>query len=198
MCAHICCDALQYWVVWILWDSGELCWSDSYSPAPMWTSTQQTESAENHTIHVWIFWPAGRCLKLVMLGDIRLHFDSNSDHNMKSLKSLFPTLHLAQRISVPTQHRGHTLDWLIASEDISLWDLEVIDKLLSDQISSSQTILSFRLNTFKLWLLGAVSSVGFQRMFAILHDSMRNASNTNQAVNCTKQKLVHFPLCSLN
>ena len=80
-----------------------------------------------------------------MLGDIRLHFDSNSEHNMKSLKSLFPTLHLAQRISVPTQHRGHTLDWLIASEDISLWDLEVIDKLLSDHF-----VLSFRLNTFKL------------------------------------------------
>ena len=47
--------------------------------------------------------------------------------------------------SVPTQHRGHTLDWLIASEDISLWDLEVVDKLLSDHF-----VMSFRLNTFKL------------------------------------------------
>ena len=104
VCTHMlwCSSQLQHWVVWILWDPGELCWSDSYSPAPIWTSTQQTESAENRTVHVWIFWPAGRCLKLVMLGDIRLHFDSksNSDHNVKSLKSLFPTLHLAHHIII--------------------------------------------------------------------------------------------------
>ena len=69
---------------------------------------------------------ATRCLKL------NLHFDSNSDPNVKSLKSLFPTLHLVQHISVPTHRRGHTLDWLIASEDISIQDIEGVDKLPSD------------------------------------------------------------------
>ena len=75
---------------------------------------------------------ATRCLKLVVLGDINLHFDSNSDLKVKSLKSLFPTLHLVQHISVPTHRRGHTLDWLIASEDISIQDIEVVDNLHSD------------------------------------------------------------------
>ena len=75
---------------------------------------------------------ATRYLKLVVLGDINLHFDSNSDPNVKSLKSLFPTLHLFQHISVPTHRRGHTLDWLIASEDISIQDIEGVEKLLSD------------------------------------------------------------------
>ena len=31
--------------------------------------------------------------------------------------------------------------------------------------------------------VGAVSEVGFRRMFAILHDNMRNARDANQAVN---------------
>ena len=87
---------------------------------------------------------ATRCLKLVMLGDISLDFDSNSDPNMKSLKSLFPTLHLIQHVSVPTHHRGHRLDWLIASEDISIQDIEVVDKLLSDHF-----VMSFSFNLRK-------------------------------------------------
>ena len=85
-----------------------------------------------------------RCLKLVVIGDINLHFDSNSDPNVKSLKSLFPTLHLVQHISVPTHRRGHTLDWLIASEDISIQDIEVVDKLLSDHF-----VMSFSFNLRK-------------------------------------------------
>ena len=85
---------------------------------------------------------ATRCLKLVVIGDINLHFDSNSDPNVKSLKSLFPTLHLVQHISVPTHRRGHTLDWLIASEDISIQDIEVVDKLLSDHFIMSFVTLS--------------------------------------------------------
>ena len=87
---------------------------------------------------------ATRCLKLVVIGDISLHFDSNSDPNVKSLKSLFPTLHLVQHISVPTHRRGHTLDWLIASEDISIQDIEVVDKLLSDHF-----LMSFSFNLRK-------------------------------------------------
>ena len=39
---------------------------------------------------------ATRCMKLVMIGDINLYFDSSSDPSMKSLKSLFPTLHLVE------------------------------------------------------------------------------------------------------
>ena len=80
---------------------------------------------------------ATRSLKLVVLGDINLHFDSDSDPNVKSLKSLSPTLHLVQHISVPTHRRGHTLDRLIASEDISIQDIEVVDKLLSDHFVMS-------------------------------------------------------------
>ena len=79
-----------------------------------------------------------------MLGDINLHFDSNSDPNVKSLKSLFPTLHLVQHISVPTHRRGHTLDWLIASEDISIQDIEGVDKLLSGPF-----VMSFSFNLRK-------------------------------------------------
>ena len=78
-----------------------------------------------------------RCLKLVVLGDINLHCDSNSDPNVKSLKSLFPTLHLVQHLSVPTHRRGHTLEWLIASEDISSQDIEVVDNLLSEHFVMS-------------------------------------------------------------
>ena len=87
---------------------------------------------------------ATRCLKLVVIGDININFDSNSDPNMKSLKSLFPTLHLVQHISVPTHRRGHILDWLIASEDISIQDIEVVDKLLSDHF-----VMSFSFNLRK-------------------------------------------------
>ena len=87
---------------------------------------------------------ATRCLKLVVIDNINLHFDSNSDPNVKSLKSLFPTLHLVQQISIPTHHRGHTLDWLIASEDISIQDIEVVDKLLSDHF-----VMSFSFNLRK-------------------------------------------------
>ena len=88
--------------------------------------------------------PPGVCLKLVVIGDINLHFDSNSDPNVKSLKSLLPTLHLVQHISVPTHRTGHTLNWLIASEDISIQDIEVVDKLLSDHF-----VMSFSFNLRK-------------------------------------------------
>ena len=87
---------------------------------------------------------ATRSLKLVVLGDINLYFDSNSDPNVKSLKSLFPTLHLVEHISVPTHRREHTLDWLIASEDISIQDIEVVDKLLSYHF-----VMSFSFNLRK-------------------------------------------------
>ena len=87
---------------------------------------------------------ATTCLKLVVLGDISLHFDSNSDPNVKSLKSLFPTIHLVQHISVQTHRRGHTLDWLIASEDISIQDIDVVDKLLSYHF-----VMSFSFNLRK-------------------------------------------------
>ena len=63
-----------------------------------------------------------------MLSDINLHFDSTLTEVVRSLRSLFPTIELAQHISVPTHRRGHTLDWLIA---ISIRDIEVVDKLLS-------------------------------------------------------------------
>ena len=87
---------------------------------------------------------ATRCLKLVVLGGINLHFDSNSDPNLKSLMSLFPTLHLVQHISAPTHRSGHTLDWLIASEDISIQDIDVVDKLLSYHF-----VMSFSFNLRK-------------------------------------------------
>ena len=64
-----------------------------------------------------------------MLSDINLHFDSTLTEVVRSPRSFFPTIQLAQHISVPTHCRGYTLDWLIA---VSIRDIEVVDKLLSD------------------------------------------------------------------
>ena len=41
---------------------------------------------------------------------------------------------LHQLVKVPTQRRGHTLHWLIANRVTDVFDLIVVDMLLSDHL----------------------------------------------------------------
>ena len=53
-----------------------------------------------------------------------------------------------------------------------------------------------RLPTLSL-TVGAVWEVGFRQMFTILHDSMRKASDTNQAVNKSLSIFYYVPFLEL-
>ncbi|KAK7092915.1 hypothetical protein V1264_008591 [Littorina saxatilis] len=69
---------------------------------------------------------------LVVVGDINLHYDSQSDLNVNTLKTLLPTLNLSQLVDRPTHRRGHTLDWVVVGGDVGVLDLIVQDMLISD------------------------------------------------------------------
>ena len=116
-----------------------------YRPLPSKTNQLKT------TQFMWEFpelleYLATRCQKLVVLGDINLHFDSNSDPNVKSLKSLFPnpSPRPTHQRANSFNRRGYTLDCMIATEDISIRDIEAVDKLLSDHF-----VVSFNFNLRK-------------------------------------------------
>ncbi|XP_070188783.1 uncharacterized protein [Littorina saxatilis] len=67
-----------------------------------------------------------------IVGDINLHYDSQSDLNVNTLKTLLPTLNLSQLVDRPTHRRGHTLDWVVVGGDVGVLDLIVQDMLISD------------------------------------------------------------------
>ena len=87
---------------------------------------------------------ANSCPKLVILGDINLHFDSSTDRNVRKLKTQLSTLGLVQPVNEPTHRLGHTLDWVIASDSLSIHELAVENKLISDHFT-----ISFSLNLQK-------------------------------------------------
>jgi len=71
--------------------------------------------------------------KLLIFGDINIHFDQASDTEANKIKSYLDSLSLEQLITVPTHNRGHTLDWVIVrkSENI-LKTTDVVDLQMSD------------------------------------------------------------------
>ena len=74
----------------------------------------------------------GSCDRLFVLGDIKFHFDSDSDVSVVDLKILLHNLSLQQLVNVPMHHRGHTLDWLLTNRVVDIEELCVVDKLISD------------------------------------------------------------------
>ena len=82
--------------------------------------------------------------RLFVVGDINVHFDNPSDHSTVALKALLENLGLEQLITVPTQRKGHTLDWLITNCVTDVKDLSVCDMMLSDHF-----VISFELDLRK-------------------------------------------------
>ena len=70
--------------------------------------------------------------RLIIVGDFNFHFDSNTDRNVKDLKTLIDHHNLKQLVNVPTQIFGHTLDWILTNNESDVQDVHVVNKLISD------------------------------------------------------------------
>ena len=77
---------------------------------------------------------------LIIIGDVNLHFDCNSETYSVMLKKTLKDYALKQLVNVPTHVRGHTLDWLITNACELVVDLNVHDRCLSDHF-----LISFNL-----------------------------------------------------
>ncbi|KAL8597119.1 hypothetical protein ACOMHN_008192 [Nucella lapillus] len=82
--------------------------------------------------------------KFTLLGDINLWYDSVSDHYACTLKSKLSDRNLSQLVNVPTQKKGHILDWIITNQQEDIIDLTVVDKQISDPF-----LISFSLRLCK-------------------------------------------------
>ncbi|KAL8612472.1 hypothetical protein ACOMHN_058600 [Nucella lapillus] len=82
--------------------------------------------------------------KFTLLGDINLWYDSVSDHYACTLKSKLSDRNLSQLVNVPTQKKGHILDWIITNQPEDIIDLTVVDKQISDHF-----LISFSLRLCK-------------------------------------------------
>ncbi|KAL8562709.1 hypothetical protein ACOMHN_011280 [Nucella lapillus] len=82
--------------------------------------------------------------KFTLLGDINLWYDSVSNHYACTLKSKLSDRNLSQLVNVPTQKKGHILDWIITNQPEDIIDLTVVDKQISDQF-----LISFSLRLCK-------------------------------------------------
>ncbi|KAL8623498.1 hypothetical protein ACOMHN_015706 [Nucella lapillus] len=84
--------------------------------------------------------------KFTLLGDINLWYDSVSNHYACTLKSKLSDRNLSQLVNVPTQKKGHILDWIITNQPKDIIDLTVVDKQISDHF-----LISFSLRLCKPW-----------------------------------------------
>ena len=80
------------------------------------------------------------CDRLIVVGDLNVHFDNPSDPCTAALNAVLANLSLEQLVNVPSHRRGHTLDWLIMNRSTDVLDLTVADMLLSDH-----SVISFDL-----------------------------------------------------
>ena len=63
-----------------------------------------------------------------IIGDFNFHHDNPNDSNVKRLTTLFSDHNLVQLVNVPTQRRGHTLDWVVVRRQSCLLTLnDVVD-----------------------------------------------------------------------
>ena len=81
------------------------------------------------------------CDRLFVVGDLNVHFDKPSDPSTSALNVVLDNLSLHQLVNVPTHRRGHTLDWLIINCATDVFDLTVVDMLLSDHFVISFDLL---------------------------------------------------------
>ena len=111
------------------------------------------------------------------LGDFNFHFDDCSDPQVNRLKTMLSDFGLSQLVSVPTHHRGHTLDWVVVRSEESLVSLERLQDYAG---FSDPYVLVCRLAITKLppptrlvtsRNIRAVSSSGFQADVKVLVDS---------------------------
>ena len=85
------------------------------------------------------------CEKLIVVGDVNVHFEKTSDGSVLKVKNILESLNLQQLVCAPTQRFGHTLDWVITNDLSIVLDLTVEDKAISDHFC-----ISFGLNLQKL------------------------------------------------
>ena len=82
--------------------------------------------------------------KPVFLGDFNLHFDNTRDKNVENFCSILGSYGLEQKVRSPTHEKGHILDWLLTNEETEIFDLEIIDKCVSDHF-----LIHFEMSTRK-------------------------------------------------
>ena len=85
--------------------------------------------------------PYVSCDRLFVEGDLNVHFDKPSDPTTSALNVVRDHLSLHQLVNVPTHRRGHTLDLLITNRATDVFDLTVVDVLLSDHFVISFDLL---------------------------------------------------------
>ena len=78
---------------------------------------------------------------LFVVGHLNVHFYKPYDASTSALNVVLENLSLHQLVNVPTHRRGHTLDWLITSRATDVFDLSVVDMLLSDHFVISFNLL---------------------------------------------------------
>ena len=81
------------------------------------------------------------CDKLLVVGDLNVHFDKPTDPITSALNVVLDNTSLHQLVKVPTRRRGHTLDWLITNHATDVLDLTGLDMLLSDHFVISFDLL---------------------------------------------------------
>ena len=80
------------------------------------------------------------CDRLFIVGDLNVHFDNPSDPCTAALNVVLGNLSFEQLDNVPTDRRGHTVDWLITNRATDVLDLTLVNMLLSDHF-----VISFHL-----------------------------------------------------
>ena len=70
--------------------------------------------------------------KTIIVGDINLHFDCPHETYVKKMLSILDTRSLKQIVNLPTQRKGHILDWIITNDTSLFTKLDVTDKAVSD------------------------------------------------------------------
>ena len=73
--------------------------------------------------------------KIIIIGDMNLHFDSPHETYVKQMCNSLNIRNLFQLVHEPTHIKGHTLDWLITNDASFISNIYVKDHAISDHFT---------------------------------------------------------------
>ena len=122
------------------------------------------------------------CGRLFEAGDLNVHFDKTSDPTTSALNVVFDNLSLHQLVNIPTHWRGHTLDWLITNHATDVFDLTVVDMLLSDHfVISFDLLLSKPLREKRKIISRNIRAIDMHDFRTDVHHLLGSATQSNSA-----------------
>ena len=122
------------------------------------------------------------CGRLFVAGDLNVHFDKTSDPTTSALNVVFDNLSLHQLVNIPTHLRGHTLDWLITNRATDVFDLTVVDMLLSDHfVISFDLLLRKPLREKRKIISRNIRAIDMHDFRTDVHNLLGSATQSNSA-----------------